>query len=132
MLRPRDPYTVLGVPVGADDATIRRAFRRLAREHHPDRSHAPDAETRFREVVQAYEQLVAPGRRPREPRADISAITSFYAWLAGRQTDLDDSDAPEQDEEPEPERRASDRGVKLAALAGLVYGVVLLALVLTR
>ena len=40
-----------------DDAEIKRAFRRLARELHPDVSDAPDAEERFREVVEAYEVL---------------------------------------------------------------------------
>src|SRR5438128_5102739 len=53
----RDYYEVLGVPRDADEADIKRAFRRLARELHPDVSEAPDAEERFREVVEAYEVL---------------------------------------------------------------------------
>src|SRR5947207_13118456 len=53
----RDYYEVLGVPRDADEADIKRAFRRLARELHPDVSEAPDAEQRFREVVEAYEVL---------------------------------------------------------------------------
>src|ERR1041385_6441166 len=59
----RDYYEVLGVPrdAGADD--IKRAFRRLARELHPDVSDAPDAEHRFREVVEAYEVLSNSERR---------------------------------------------------------------------
>jgi molecular chaperone DnaJ len=53
----RDYYEVLGVARTAADADIKRAFRRLARELHPDVSAAPDAEVRFREVVEAYEVL---------------------------------------------------------------------------
>ena len=53
----RDYYELLGIARGASDADIKRAFRRLARELHPDVSTAPDAEERFREVVEAYEVL---------------------------------------------------------------------------
>ncbi len=53
----RDYYELLGVARGADEGEIKKAFRRLAREVHPDVSEAPDAEERFREVVEAYEVL---------------------------------------------------------------------------
>src|SRR5919202_4248485 len=53
----RDYYEVLGVTRSADAGEIKRAFRKLARELHPDVSEAPDAEERFREVVEAYEVL---------------------------------------------------------------------------
>src|SRR5216110_1820642 len=53
----RDYYELLGVARGADEGEIKKAFRRLARELHPDVSEAPDAQERFREVVEAYEVL---------------------------------------------------------------------------
>jgi molecular chaperone DnaJ len=53
----RDYYELLGVARDASEADIKKAFRRLARELHPDVSDAPDAEERFREVVEAYEVL---------------------------------------------------------------------------
>jgi molecular chaperone DnaJ len=53
----RDLYEVLGVEREASDADIKKAFRRLARELHPDVSQAADAQERFREVATAYEVL---------------------------------------------------------------------------
>jgi molecular chaperone DnaJ len=53
----RDYYAILGVPRTASDTEIKKAFRRLARELHPDVSDAPGAEERFREVAEAYEVL---------------------------------------------------------------------------
>src|SRR5919198_756842 len=59
----RDYYELLGVARTADDGEIKKAFRRLARTLHPDVSEAPDAEERFREVVEAYEVLSKPETR---------------------------------------------------------------------
>ena len=59
----RDYYEVLGVQRGASGAQIKRAFRALARELHPDVSASPDSEQRFREVAEAYEVLSDPERR---------------------------------------------------------------------
>src|SRR3954462_13435070 len=53
----RDYYELLGVSRDASDADIKKAFRRLARQLHPDVSDEPDAEERFREVSEAYEVL---------------------------------------------------------------------------
>src|SRR5213082_2203846 len=60
----RDYYEVLGVPRDADDTTIKKAFRRLARELHPDvNRHDPDAEEKFKEAAEAYEVLSDSERR---------------------------------------------------------------------
>jgi molecular chaperone DnaJ len=59
----RDYYEVLGVARDAGDDEIKRAFRRLARELHPDVSSEPDAAERFKQVAQAYEVLSDRQRR---------------------------------------------------------------------
>jgi curved DNA-binding protein len=51
----RDPYTVLGVERRADAETIRKAYKRLARQWHPDINKEPGAEDRFKEVNAAYD-----------------------------------------------------------------------------
>jgi curved DNA-binding protein CbpA len=59
-----DPYQLLDVARAATDDDIRKAYRRLARKHHPDAN--PDdshAEQRFKEIQQAYETLSNPKRR---------------------------------------------------------------------
>jgi molecular chaperone DnaJ len=62
--RPRDPYEVLGVSRDADETTIKKAFRKLARELHPDvNRHDPDAEEKFKEAAEAYEILNDAERR---------------------------------------------------------------------
>ncbi|MGI8902089.1 MAG: molecular chaperone DnaJ [Solirubrobacteraceae bacterium] len=61
---PRDYYDVLGVTRGAGETEIKKAFRRLARELHPDvNSHDPAAEGKFKEAAEAYEVLSDPDRR---------------------------------------------------------------------
>jgi molecular chaperone DnaJ len=60
----RDAYEVLGVSRDADEREIKRSFRRLARELHPDvNRHDHDAEERFKEAADAYEILSDPERR---------------------------------------------------------------------
>ena len=58
-----DLYEVLGVTRGASAEEIKRAYRALARQYHPDANPDPQAEARFKEVSQAYEILSDPERR---------------------------------------------------------------------
>lgn len=59
----RDYYDILGVTRTAEENELRRAFRKLARDYHPDVSKADDAEQRFKEVNEAYEVLSDPQKR---------------------------------------------------------------------
>ncbi len=60
---PRDYYEVLGVSREASEIEVKKAFRRLARELHPDVNQEPDAEERFKEAAEAYEVLSDGERR---------------------------------------------------------------------
>lgn len=59
----KDYYATLGVAKDASQDEIKRAYRKLAREHHPDISKATGAEDRFKEISEAYEALKDPERR---------------------------------------------------------------------
>jgi hypothetical protein len=74
MPHPRDPYEVLEVHRDASSEAIRRAYKRLARRHHPDLNpHRKDAAAKFREVVEAYERLMRAVPNPTaRPAADAA------------------------------------------------------------
>jgi molecular chaperone DnaJ len=63
MATQRDYYDILGVPRTASDADVKRAFRKLAQQWHPDISTEPKADERFKEINEAYQVLSDPQRR---------------------------------------------------------------------
>lgn len=94
----QDYYELLGVARDASHEDIKRAFRQLARELHPDVSEAPDAELRFRAVAEAYEVLSDPERRRTYDRfghaglrtggfapmdADLGSLSDVFAAFFG-------------------------------------------------
>src|ERR1700678_1505958 len=69
----KDYYEVLGVARGADADAVKRAYRKLARKYHPDVSKERNAETKFKEVQEAYEVL-----RDTEKRAAYDQLGRDY------------------------------------------------------
>ena len=59
----KDYYAILGVPKSATQAEIKKAYRKLARELHPDTNKDPDAEKRFKEANEAQAVLTDPEKR---------------------------------------------------------------------
>ena len=78
----RDYYETLGVQRDADDATLKRAFRKLARQYHPDVNSEPGAEDRFKEISEAYEVLNVPQKRQLYNQYGHAGSTAVQGTLA--------------------------------------------------
>ena len=71
-----DYYALLGVPPGATTAQIKSAYRKLAKQYHPDVNTSSDAAERFREITEAYDTLTDPDRRRRYDRLHSTGRTT--------------------------------------------------------
>jgi hypothetical protein len=85
------PHEVLGVSPDADLPSIKRVFRTLAKEWHPDRSRHPNAEARFREILNAYRNLIhRRTQRAHAPRVATVPNAPFASPVAASATFGDD------------------------------------------
>lgn len=88
----KDYYEVLGVPKDADDKTIKSAFRKLAKQYHPDVSKEPDAAEKFKEAQEAYAVLSDPEKRSQYDKYGHAAFDQMNGGAGFDFSDFDFSD----------------------------------------
>ena len=86
----RDYYDVLGVEKTADEKTIKKAYRKLARQYHPDVCDEPDAEEKFKEVSEAYAVLSDDEKRQRYDQFGHAGMEGFTAEDFYQNVNFDD------------------------------------------
>jgi len=79
MTTTRDYYEILGVSKDASEAELKKAYRKLAMKHHPDKSKAPDAEEKFKEISEAYAVLSDSDKRAQYDRFGHAGIDNRYS-----------------------------------------------------
>ena len=79
----RDYYEVLGLGKDASEADIKRAYRKLAAQYHPDVNHEPDAEARFKEINEAHEILSDPEKKSRYDQFGFAGVDPNFGAGAG-------------------------------------------------
>ena len=88
----KDYYEDLGVPKDADDKTIKSAFRKLAKQYHPDVSKEPDAAEKFKEAQEAYAVLSDPEKRSQYDKYGHAAFDQMNGGAGFDFSDFDFSD----------------------------------------
>lgn len=95
MSEKRDYYEVLGISKDASEQEIKKAYRSLAKKYHPDMNKSPDAETKFKEINEAYEVLSDPDKKAKYDQfgfagVDPNAAGGFGGFSSGSFDDLND------------------------------------------
>jgi molecular chaperone DnaJ len=86
-----DFYDLLGVPRTASEDDVKKAYRKLAMQYHPDRNSAPDAEARFKEITEAYEVLRDPDKRSRYDRYGKAGVGGAGGGYGFHHVDLSEA-----------------------------------------
>ena len=79
----RDYYEVLGVSKDASESDIKRAYRKMAAQYHPDVNHEPGAEERFKEINEANEVLSDADKRSRYDQFGFAGVDPNFAGAGG-------------------------------------------------
>lgn len=86
-----DFYVLLGVSREATEAEIKKAYRKLAMEYHPDRNQSPQAEGRFKEITEAYEVLRDPQKRAAYDRYGKAGVGAGAGGFGFHHVDLSEA-----------------------------------------
>jgi DnaJ-class molecular chaperone len=73
----KDYYNILGVNKGASEDEIKKAYRKMAMQYHPDKNSSPEAETKFKEAAEAYDVLGNSEKRSNYDRKSIRRTWLF-------------------------------------------------------
>ena len=87
----RDYYEILEVPKDADETAIKKSYRKIAMQFHPDRN--PDnkaAEDKFKEAAEAYEILSDPDKRAKYDRFGHAGVTGQQGYHSAESMNMDD------------------------------------------
>ena len=84
-------YDLLGLSREASEADVKKAYRKLAMEYHPDRNSAPDAEARFKEITEAYEVLRDPPKRAAYDRYGKAGVGAGQGGAGFHHVDLSEA-----------------------------------------
>ena len=84
-------YELLGVARMATEAEIKKAYRKLAMDYHPDRNPSPDAEAKFKEITEAYEVLRDPQKRAAYDRYGRSGVAGGAGGFGFHHVDLSEA-----------------------------------------
>lgn len=90
---PKDYYEILGVPRNATKEEIKRAYRRLVLQYHPDRNKSPEAEEKFKEISEAYAVLIDDEKRRLYDMYGHAGVSGAYAkedLFRGHEADFDE------------------------------------------
>ena len=86
----QDYYQTLGVSKNADEKTIKKAYRKLARQYHPDVNKEPGAEEKFKEVNAAYEVLSDKEKRAKYDRFGHAGVQGQQGYHSAESMNMDD------------------------------------------
>ena len=92
MANKKDYYEVLGLSKGASDEEIKRAFRKLAKQYHPDVNKEPDAESKFKEIGEAYAVLSDPQKKAQYDQFGHAAFENGAGGAGFSGFDMNDID----------------------------------------
>ena len=84
-------YALLGISRDASEAEIKKAYRKLAMEYHPDRNPSPEAEAKFKEITEAYEVLRDPQKRAAYDRYGKAGLGSSGGYGGFHHVDLSEA-----------------------------------------